>query len=165
VLLCAASVCSFGQAAKGIQSDFLSNFDGAQKKIISLAEAVPAEKYSWRPADGVRSIGEVYMHIATANYGLPSALGAKPPAGISRDMEKTVTEKAKILEHLKASFEHARNALAGVEDLNKPAKLFGRDNTYGGVELLIITHLHEHLGQSIAYARSNKVTPPWSGGN
>jgi uncharacterized damage-inducible protein DinB len=164
-LLCAASVCSFGQTAKGIQSDFLSNFDDTQKKIISLAEAVPAEKYSWRPAEGVRSIGEVYMHIANANYGLPSALGVKPPAGISRDLEKTVTEKAKILEHLKTSFEHARKALASVGDLSKPTKLFGRDNTYGGVELLIVTHLHEHLGQSIAYARTNKVTPPWSGGN
>jgi uncharacterized damage-inducible protein DinB len=164
-LLCAASVCAFGQAAKGIQGDILSNFDDTQKKIISLAEAVPAEKYTWRPAEGVRSISEVYMHIAGANYMIPAGLGVKPPAGLTRDMEKTVTDKAKVIDHLKKSFEHARKVLEGTEDLNKPTKLFGRDNTYGGVELLIVTHLHEHLGQSIAYARMNKVTPPWSGGN
>lgn len=161
-LLLVASVCAFGQTGKGIQADFLTNFDDTQKKIVSLAEAIPAEKYSWRPADGVRSISEVFMHIAGANYLLPGALGAKPPSGISRDMEKTVTEKSKVIDQLKQSFVHARQAIEGASDLSKPTKLFGRDNTYGGVDLVVVTHLHEHLGQAIAYARMNKVTPPWS---
>ena len=136
-----------------------------KRKSSALAEAVPAEKYSWRPAEGVRSVGEVYMHIAGANYMIPSRLGAKAPAGISRDMEKTVTDKAKIIEHLKQSFAHVRQAIENSTDNSKATKLFGRDNTHGGVKLLIITHLHEHLGQSIAYARTNKVTPPWSAGS
>lgn len=157
------SAALFGQEA-GMKSDILANFDDTQKKIISLAEAVPADKYAWRPSEGVRSISEVYMHISGANYMIPAGLGVKPPAGLTRDMEKTVTEKAKVMEHLRQSFEHARKVLDGVEDMSKPTKLFGRDNTYGGVALLIVTHLHEHLGQSIAYARSNKVTPPWSAG-
>jgi hypothetical protein len=75
-----------------------------------------------------------------------------------------VTDKAKVVEQLKASFAHLRTAMEGATDLAKATKLFGRDNTYGGSQVLIITHLHEHLGQSIAYARMNKVTPPWSAG-
>jgi uncharacterized damage-inducible protein DinB len=159
-LLVAAS-CAFGFDA---QSDLLANLADTEKKIVSLAEAVPAEKYIWRPAEGVRSISEVFMHIAGANYTIPSALGVKPPAGLSRDMEKTVTDKAKVVEQLKQSFAHVRQAISSTTDDAKATKLFGRDSTNGGVKLLIITHLHEHLGQSIAYARMNKVTPPWSAG-
>ena len=163
VLLCAVSACAFGQS-KGVQADILSNLEATEKKIVSLAEAIPADKYTWRPAEGVRSISEVFMHIAGANYMIPAGLGVKPPGGLTLDMEKTVTDKAKVVEHVKQSFDHAKKVFEGVDDLAKPTKLFGRDNTYGGVEILIITHLHEHLGQAIAYARMNKVTPPWSAG-
>jgi uncharacterized damage-inducible protein DinB len=142
----------------------MKNLADTEKKIVSLAEAVPADKYTWRPAEGVRSISEVFMHIAGANYMIPTALGAKTPAGITRDMEKTVTDKAKVVEQLRASFGHLRTAMEGATDLSQATKLFGRDNTYGGSQVLIITHLHEHLGQAIAYARMNKVTPPWSAG-
>jgi uncharacterized damage-inducible protein DinB len=161
-----ASVCAFGQEAKGVHADLLKNFDDTQKKIVSLAEAVPADKYTWRPAEGVRSISEVFMHIAGANYMIPAGMGVAPPAGLTPDMEKKVTDKAKVVEQLKQSFEHLRKAIADTTDLAKPAKLFGRESTNGAVQILIVTHLHEHLGQSIAYARMNKVTPPWStGGN
>jgi uncharacterized damage-inducible protein DinB len=164
VCLGLAAVCAFGQEAKGVHADLLKNFDDTQKKIVSLAEAVPADKYTWRPAEGVRSISEVFMHIAGANYMIPAGMAVPPPAGLSPDMEKKVTDKAKVVEQLKLSFEHLRKAIAGTTDLDKPAKLFGRESTNGAVQLLIVTHLHEHLGQSIAYARMNKVTPPWSAG-
>lgn len=160
-LLAAASACAFGFDAQG---DLLANLADTEKKIVSLAEAMPQDKYSWRPAEGVRSVSEVFMHIAGANYMIPNFIGVKPPAGISRDMEKTVTDKAKVVEHLKQSFAHVRQAIEASTDPTKPAKLFGRDTTYNNVKLLIVTHLHEHLGQSIAYARMNKVTPPWSAG-
>ena len=104
------------------QSELLANLADTEKKIVSLAEAVPAEKYSWRPMEGVRSVGEVYMHIAGANYMIPAALGAKAPAGISRDMEKTVTDKAKIIEHLKQSFAHVRQAIESSSDNTKADK-------------------------------------------
>jgi uncharacterized damage-inducible protein DinB len=159
-----AAVCAFGQEPKGVHADLLKNLDDTQKKIVSLAETVPADKYTWRPAEGVRSISEVFMHIAGANYMIPAGLGVPPPSGITRDMEKTVTDKAKVVEHLKQSFEHQRKAIAAATDLDKPAKLFGRESTNGATQVLIITHLHEHLGQAIAYARMNKVTPPWSAG-
>lgn len=145
---------------------FLTNYDEVTKKLVSLAEAVPADKYSWKPADGVRSIGQVYIHVAGANFMIPNALGAKAPAGvISRDSEKTMTDKGAIISALKQSIAHARDALTtGLQEPSKQTKLFGRDTTQGSVALLMISHLHEHLGQSIAYARSVGVAPPWSAG-
>jgi hypothetical protein len=105
-IVLAALVCfatsAFGQEAKGVHADLLKNLDDTEKKIVSLAEAVPADKYTWRPAEGVRSISEVFMHIAGANYMIPTALGARRLPGLSRDMEKKVTDKAKVVEQLKA---------------------------------------------------------------
>ena len=164
VTLC---ICAAAQdAGPSLRSEFLANYDDTTKKIISLAEAIPAEKYGWRPADGVRSVSEVFVHIAGANFMIPTAVGVKPPAGLSRDAEKTVTDKAKVIEMLKQSVQHARGAIASAleGDPNKPTKIFGRQSTYGGASLLMISHLHEHLGQSIAYARSTGVAPPWSRG-
>lgn len=166
LILLASAVSAFPQEmATSMKSDFLSNFDDVSKKIVSLAEAVPADKYNWRPQDGVRSVAQVYVHIVGANFMIPNALGAKPPADVklSRDMEKTLTDKAQIVDMLKKSMTHARQALSTA--LDKPGtatKLFGKDSNYTATSLLIVSHLHEHLGQSIAYARSNGVTPPWS---
>jgi uncharacterized damage-inducible protein DinB len=147
------------------KASFLAQLDDTEKKIVSLAEAMPQEKYSWRPEEGVRSISEVYVHIAGANYGFTTFLGAKMPAGLDPKMEKTITEKAKVLETLKASFEFARNVVKGLSDadLTKETKFFGgRMMSYEGVLFVMANHMHEHLGQSIAYARANHVTPPWS---
>ena len=153
-------------AAGPLQTDVANELTAVEKKIVSLAEAVPAEKFAWRPADGVRSVSEVYMHVVGANYMLPTMLGAKMPAGITRDMEKTVTDKAKVIENLKASFAHARKAVEGVPDadLEKKVKFFGMDKAEREVLMILATHAHEHLGQSIAYARMNGVAPPWSEG-
>ena len=166
-MLVTLSVCAAAQdAAPSLRAEFLANYDDTTKKIISLAEAISAEKYGWRPAEGVRSVSEVFVHIAGANFMIPSAIGVKPPAGLSRDAEKTVTEKAKVVEMLKQSVQHARGAIGSAleGDPNKPTKVFGRQSTYAGAALLMISHLHEHLGQSIAYARSAGVAPPWSRG-
>jgi hypothetical protein len=95
---------------------------------------------------------------------IPTSLGAVPPGGLSPDMEKKVTDKAEVVKHLTQSFTHLKKAMEGASDLDKSAKLFGRESTYGGAQVLIVTHLHEHLGQAIAYARMNKVSPPWSAG-
>lgn len=149
-----------------LQTDISNELTAVEKKIVSLAEAVPADKFAWRPAEGVRSVSEVYMHVVGANYMLPTMLGAKMPAGITRDMEKTVTDKAKVIENLKASFAHARKAVEGVPDadLEKKVKFFGMDKAEREVLMILATHAHEHLGQSIAYARMNGVAPPWSEG-
>ena len=137
-------------------------------RLTSLANEVPEDKYSWRPEEGVRSVGEVYSHAGGANYYLLSYLGGKMPDGFSPDHEKTVTKKSDIIKMLKDSYEYARNFIPTLkeEDLDKEVELpFGKFSQRS-VLFIVITHGHEHLGQSIAYARMNGVTPPWSeGGN
>jgi uncharacterized damage-inducible protein DinB len=137
-----------------------------EKKLAALAEATPQEKYAWRPAPGVRSISEVYMHVAGGNYFLTTFLGAKMPEGFSRDMEKTVTEKAKVVEAMKKSFDHARKAVEATpdSDLDKKVKVFGQEPSERMLLIWLVSHGHEHLGQSIAYARTNGIAPPWSEG-
>jgi uncharacterized damage-inducible protein DinB len=147
------------------KKDLISDIEGAEKELISLAEAVPAEKYSWRPGEGVRSISEVYMHVAGGNYFLPTFAGVTPPPGISRDMEKTITEKEKVIAALKQSFVHLHNAVEKTPDadFDKNVKFFGGEEaTIRYVYMVAASHCHEHLGQSIAYARTNGITPPWS---
>jgi uncharacterized damage-inducible protein DinB len=145
----------------GFRAEFLANLDEVQDKIVSLAAATPADKFAWRPAPGVRSISEVYMHIAGGNYFLATFIGVKPPK-MNGDIEKTVTKKADVLAELKKSFEHLRNAAASANDLDKPVKMLSNQTTNRGVLMTILSHLHEHLGQSVAYARMNGVVPPWS---
>jgi len=151
----------------GFRAEFLTQLDDVEKKMVSLAEVMPEDKYSWRPNEGVRSVGQVYVHLASANFGIPFFLGIKPPAGIDRDAENKVMSKKEILDMLKASFENARKTALSIPDseLDKTVKFFGgKMATKRSVLLLMATHMHEHLGQSIAYARMNSVVPPWSTG-
>jgi len=153
-----------GPGVKGFRGDFLTQLDATEKKLVDLANAIPDEKYSWRPEEGVRSVSEVYVHVAGANYFFLSFAGVKPPDGISQDMEKTVTRKADVVEALKKSFAFAREAVMKMTDadLAHPAKMFGQETTVEGVLFVMSLHMHEHLGQSIAYARMNGVVPPWT---
>lgn len=149
----------------GFRAEYVAEVDDVGKKLVDLAQAMPADKYSWRPAPGVRSVGEVYVHVVAGNSTLPSFLGAPRMEGVSRDSEKTVTDKAKIVDLLKKSIDNVKAAAANVNDadLNKKVKTFGdREMTERQVLFRILNHMHEHLGQSIAYARSNGITPPWS---
>jgi len=149
----------------GFRAEYIAEVDDVGKKLVDLAQAMPADKYSWRPAPGVRSVGEVYVHVVAGNSTLPSFLGAPRMEGVSRDSEKTVTDKAKIVDLLKKSIDNVKAAAANVNDadLNKKVKTFGdREMTERQVLFRILNHMHEHLGQSIAYARSNGITPPWS---
>jgi uncharacterized damage-inducible protein DinB len=148
----------------GFRAEFLADLDEVQKKILALADAMPAEKYAWRPAPGVRSVSEVYMHIAGGNYFLASFVGMKPPSYDTTKLEK-ITEKQRVLDELRRSFDHLRTAalMATDADLDKSVKMFGNDTTYRAAFVTALNHLHEHLGQSIAYARVNGVVPPWSG--
>jgi uncharacterized damage-inducible protein DinB len=151
--------------ASGFRADFLGLFDEVSKQIVDLAEAVPADKYGWRPAPAVRSTSEVYMHIVGGNSYLPSFLGVKPMEGTERGMEKSVTEKARVVDLLKKSMAHARSAVLAIPDadLDKKVKIFGgKEVSERTVVMIIGNHLHEHLGQAIAYARMSGITPPWS---
>ncbi|HTY59181.1 MAG TPA: DinB family protein [Bacteroidota bacterium] len=148
----------------GFRAELLGQINFAEKRIEDLASAMPAEKYSWRPGEGVRSVSEVYVHIIGANYLFMSFLGVKPPMKMDPDMEKTMTDKSEIAAKFKPSFDHFRNAVLGLsdKDLDKTTKMFGSTTTYRNVLVTAIAHLHEHLGQSIAYARVNGIVPPWT---
>jgi uncharacterized damage-inducible protein DinB len=152
-------------APSGFRAEVIAEVDSVGKKLTDLANAVPEAKYSWRPSPGIRSVGEVYVHVAGGNFFLPSFMGVKTPEGVTRDMEKTITEKAKIIDTLKKSLDHIKSAAANMTDadLDKKVKVFGgREMTERALLVVILNHMHEHLGQSIAYARINGVAPPWS---
>ncbi|HVR98440.1 MAG TPA: DinB family protein [Thermoanaerobaculia bacterium] len=154
-------------AASGVRAEILRQIGDAQEKLVALAEAMPADKYGWRPGAGVRSTGEVFLHVAGGNYFLPTLWGVKPPEGVDvRGLEKQGGDKAKVIDTLKKSFDHARQAIQSVPeaDLEKAARIFGQDGTNREAFMVVASHAHEHLGQAIAYARMNGVTPPWSAG-
>ena len=149
----------------GIWQGYDGEWDHVSRQLIALAEATPAEKFSWRPAAGVRSTSEVYMHIALSNFYLLSVTGPKMPDGItSSTTEKTFTDKAQIIDLLKQSLASVRTARLHLQpgDLQRKVKIFGRDATVEGMYLRIIIHDNEHMGQLIAYARMTGVTPPWT---
>ena len=157
---------SFAQSApEGIWQGYDGEWKHVTSQLIALAEATPEEKFSWRPAPGVRSTSEVYMHIALANFYLLSVTGPKMPAELKREMEKSVTAKADVVSWLKRSLEAVKQAHAAVtsKDLERKVHIADRDATVDGMYLRIIVHANEHMGQLVAYARMTGVTPPWSG--
>ncbi len=151
-------------ASSGFKVDLIASIDDAGKKLLDLAQAMPAEKYTWRPGEGVRSVSEVFMHVAAGNYMIPSFLGAKRPEGMDRTMETKVTEKPKVIETLQKSIAHLKGVVESTPDadLDKKVKFFGNERSERALLILVASHMHEHLGQSIAYARMNKIVPPWS---
>jgi uncharacterized damage-inducible protein DinB len=149
----------------GYRSEVLAEVMIQEDKFVRLAEAIPAEKYTWRPAADVRSVAEVFLHVSTANYNLYKLVGTPPPSGLDlKSLEKSTTDKAKVVATLKDSFAHARAAITAVPDadLGKSLDWFGGKNTERGVLLFVVRHAAEHLGQVIAYARMNGVVPPWT---
>lgn len=152
-------------AATGIKAEFVRNLDSAGDKLIQLAEAVPAEKYSWRPAEGVRSFAEVFLHAAGGNYFIPSFTGAKMPDGFDpKTFETSTTKKEEIVAQLKKSLEHVKAAANAVSDsdMDTQVKWFLGEGSKREILFFTAAHDHEHLGQLIAYARVNGIAPPWS---
>jgi uncharacterized damage-inducible protein DinB len=148
---------------EGLWEGYDGEWSVVSRQLLALAEATPAEKFSWRPAPGVRSIGEVYMHIAIANFYLLSVTGPKEPE-VSVRMEKTVTQKADVIDWMKRSLDAVATARAQLKpaDYQRKVSIYGKVVTVDGMYLRIIVHANEHMGQSIAYARMNGIVPPWS---
>lgn len=160
-------------AQQGFMAVMHRDINDVQKKVLDLANAIPESAYGWRPGAGVRSIGEVLQHIAADNYILPVYMGTPAPAGtgITADYATAVTyetrrglTKAQIIAELTASFTHLHGAINTNTDANLTQQInwFGQQNTRLQAMTGTVGHLHEHLGQLIAYARSNNVKPPWS---
>jgi len=149
----------------GYRSEVLAEVMVQEDKFTRLAEAIPADKYNWRPSPDVRSFAEVFLHVSAANYNLYKLVGTPPPAGLDlKGLEKSTSDKAKVIATLKDSFAHATKAIRAMPDadLDKSLDWFGGKNTQRGILLFIVRHAAEHLGQSIAYARFVGVVPPWT---
>lgn len=153
----------------GYRGEVLADLADAESKVVGLAEAIPESAYDWRPMEGVRSVPEVFTHIIGMNYFFPTMLGAERPADMpeefrDRKTAASVRDKATLIRGLKASFAFERQVIENLPDsrLDESVTMFGRETTVRGFLLSWTADLHEHLGQLIAYARSNQVVPPWS---
>ena len=160
-------------AAGELAADLLTDITQLETKMMGLARAIPAERYDWRPAAGVRSVSEVVRHVAADNWLLPAVLGVAPDSatGIRGDdyksaqaFEQRTMSRDEAIAEMERSFAHVKRALAATTParMREPVSLFGRPSTVQYTWVLTATHLHEHLGQLIAYARSVGVAPPWS---
>ena len=156
------------KSAVHLRTEYSADLDTVHVKILALANAIPADKYSWRPAAGVRSVSETLMHIASEwFYYVPGSVGGKPPAdfGVPREtmaaLEK-ITTKSEVLAQLNKSWAHSKAELAAAD----ASKLTGSYKPWGmpldQAAFSMAGDLHEHLGQLISYARSIGVKPPWS---
>jgi uncharacterized damage-inducible protein DinB len=152
-------------APEGLWQGYDGEWRHVSSQLIALAEATPEERFAWRPAPGVRSTSEVYMHIVMANFYLLSVTGPKMPADLKEGMDKSVTSKAEVINWLKRSLDAVKLAHAAVtpKDLQRKVLIMDRDATVDGMYLRIIVHANEHMGQLIAYARMTGIVPPWSG--
>jgi len=165
----------------GVRQELLDNFRSVSNRALTLAKAVPEDKYAWRPMEGVRSMGEVFVHMAGSTLLFCSYGGLKPPQGPAQDLaavymkrgfelpeifavEAKIKSKAKVLEIMEQAFRQPVEMLTNMKDneLDKNVQFFNRTLTLRGVMILMDEHLGEHLGQSIAYARVNHIVPPWS---
>jgi len=171
LVLMATAAVGRAQEMKGFRADLIGQLEYVQKQILDLENAIPDAKMTWRPNKEVRSISEVYSHIAFGNYfvgkfagfPLPEGVVAAAPADETK-WEKMSTDKKVIREQIVKSFAHVENAIKTMSDasLENMVDFFGNKMTVRSVLLGLLSHTHEHLGQSIAYARMQGVVPPWT---
>jgi uncharacterized damage-inducible protein DinB len=168
----------------GFKGEYLWEFDIAERQLLALAEAFPAERYGWRNAETARSVSEVLVHLAAGGsrmflamlgvdagpdlYGkLEDESAGRIMAMVSRNesLEKSITDKAAVLALLRGSLEALRTAFAEASDdeLDRPEEFFGERTTVRRLYLRALCHMHEHMGQLIAYARAMGMPAPWQG--
>ncbi len=148
-----------------MKAQALLDLETMQKKFVDLANAVPADKLTWRPSADSRSFAEVFLHVAAERYGILGMMGAEAPAGVDRKaLEKSTTDRVRIVEELNKSWDFAEKTIKGMNNAEfaKLLPKLGPQANAGDVVYILVADNHEHLGQSIAYARENGITPPWT---
>jgi len=164
-LVLAPALLSAQATPSGLKKDIAAVLDDASQKLIALANAIPPAKFNWRPAPGVRSVSEVFVHVSMENYDIPPMAGlTASPAKVDPDAEKKLTDKAAVIDYLTKSYAYARQSILAAADaqMDTQANYFGTPMSRRGILMQLATHGHEHLGQLIAYARMNNIVPPWS---
>jgi uncharacterized damage-inducible protein DinB len=143
----------------------LADLQVVQKKFVDLANALPANKFNWRPSADSRSFAEVFLHVAGERYQILALMGTEPPAGFDgKTYEKSTTDKARIVEELNKSWEFTQKAINGMAnaDFARAIPKLGPQANAGDVIYILVADAHEHLGQVVAYARVNGIVPPWT---
>jgi uncharacterized damage-inducible protein DinB len=163
------TVIAKDEPKSGFIYEILGQLDRVKGQVVSLEGAIPQDKFSWRPMEGVRSNSELYLHIGDGLYIFANAAGLKAPIDNKTLFdEKTrdvrTSDKAKIAAELNSQFDWTRSAIGKLTDadLEKTIEFFGSKMTVRNLLITLLNHTHEHLGQAIAYARSNGVVPPWT---
>lgn len=148
-----------------IRDEILDHFQRSSYKISELARVMPAEKFSWAPGEGVMQVGEVYMHIARYNFMyLDENLGIAPPDGFDYADIESIRDKEKVREIHEMSVRHVMEQVGALTEakLDGQTELYGRTVQGWAVLLQLVSHMNEHVGQSVSYARMNGIVPPWS---
>lgn len=161
----ASAMAQVAPKGPGFRAEYLAELSVAEDHVVRLAEAIPADKYTWRPADGVRSISEVLLHLASSHNNMPRILGVAPREGmLAANYDKSTVDKAMIVAALRASFSFMRTGVERLTDAEAEKTLpwFDGKNTFRGMLYFMARHTGEHTGQLIAYARVIGVVPPWS---
>ena len=145
--------------------EYLGQTDFIEGRLSQLLGAMSQDQMSWSPAEGIRNCGQIYLHVVEANHMLAGFMSSKEMKGERGAMEKSITDKDEIMKAMKESFDAVRSAAGKLteDDLNKMVQTpFGMEMSMRNFMISLLSHSHEHLGQGIAYARMNGVTPPWS---
>lgn len=166
LLICAFFVSATAFAQNQVQTETTNMITYASGHLMELVEAIPEDKYSWAPEDGVRSVAGVIQHIISTNYFFGTKLGGTVPDGVNMEtLEQDLKTKADLTAALKQSTDFIVETIKGVSDDALADKLefpFPGEYTTMSAILIAQSHCNEHLGQLIAYARTNGITPPWS---
>ncbi|MEM8895118.1 MAG: DinB family protein [Bacteroidota bacterium] len=164
ILALVVSMTSMAQDQLQMETSNMIQF--AAGRAAELAEAIPEDKFDWSPMEGVRSVSGVIVHMVSANYFFSTKLGATLPEGVNLEtLEQDLKTKDELIAALKQSTETITSAVKGVDSGTLGDKVefpFPGDFTTMSAILIIQGHCNEHLGQLIAYARSNEIVPPWS---
>lgn len=165
----------------GFKGEYLWEFDIAERQLRALAQAFPANRYEWRPTDRTRSVSEVLVHISAGNLTLlgmvgveaaPDVYGQLESAVVPRIMammarndclERDVREKTAVIALLERSLTVVRAGFANAPeaDLERMDTFFGERTSVRRVYMRGLTHMHEHMGQLVAYTRVMGMPAPW----
>jgi uncharacterized damage-inducible protein DinB len=165
----------------GFKGEYLWELDIAEHHLLALADAIPAERYGWRPVADVRSVSEVFVHVAASNFALLEMIGVEAPADLyapiaihgmerfvariatNRQLAARLTGKIEVARMLNASLSAWRHAFtqAPAGELERAGAFFGETTAVQRVYLRLLTHTHEHMGQLIAYVRTMGLKAPW----
>jgi uncharacterized damage-inducible protein DinB len=143
----------------------LVDLEAVQKKFVALVNAIPDNKLTWRPTPDSRSFAEVFLHVAAERYGILGLMGAPKPDGFDgKALEKSTTDRSRIVAELNKSWEFTQKTINGMTnaDFAKLLPKLGPQANAGDVVYILVADAHEHLGQTVAYSRENGIVPPWT---